>query len=143
MRYYTHNALFPLDRENRDLNLLYKKKRFTPVLILCGNAVVWIIILKAFLRFLTPSLLRPVKIRAEKCMAVPQKQHIFRSYNTSTVSAMYFDENPFTCQCEKEKEKAEGFQISHFYWSFSSDIMAVKGFCLLLLLFCCCCCCCC
>ena len=25
------------------------------------------------------------------------------------------------------KKKAEGFQILHFYWSFSNDIMAVKG----------------
>ena len=29
-----------------------------------------------------------------------------------------------TCQCEK---KAEGFQISLFYWLFSKDVMAVKG----------------
>ena len=40
---------------------------------------------------------------------------------------MRFNENPFTYQCKKEDKKAEGFQISHFYWSFSSDIMAVKG----------------
>ena len=47
--------------------------------------------------------------------------------NTSTFNDMPFDENLFTCQCEKKtKTKAEGFQISHFYWSFSSEIMAVK-----------------
>ena len=40
---------------------------------------------------------------------------------------MRFDEIPFTSQCEKEDRKAEGFQISHFYGSFSNDIMAVKG----------------
>ena len=40
---------------------------------------------------------------------------------------MHFDEDPFTCQCEKEDKKAYGFQILHFYWSFSSDLMAVKG----------------
>ena len=40
---------------------------------------------------------------------------------------MHFDENPFTCQCEKEDKKAEGFQILHFYWLFSSDIVAVTG----------------
>ena len=53
---------------------------------------------------------------------------------------MRFDENPFTChcehasanmplrtcQCEKEDKKVEGFQISHFYWFFLSDVMAVK-----------------
>ena len=33
-----------------------------------------------------------------------------------------FDENPFTCQCEKEDRTAEGFKISQFDWSFSSDI---------------------
>ena len=33
----------------------------------------------------------------------------------------------FTCRCEKEDKKAEGFQIWNFYWSFSSAIMAVKA----------------
>jgi len=42
-------------------------------------------------------------------------------------SAVRFDENPFTCQCENEDKKAKGFQISYFYWSFLSYIMAVKG----------------
>ena len=28
---------------------------------------------------------------------------------------------------EEEEKKAYGFQISHFYGSFSNDIMAVKG----------------
>ena len=43
----------------------------------------------------------------------------FQSYNTSTLSGMRFDENPFMCLCGKEDKKAEGFQISHFYGSFS------------------------
>ena len=34
------------------------------------------------------------------------KQYIFRSYDTSTVNAMRFEENPFTCQSENENEKA-------------------------------------
>ena len=55
------------------------------------------------------------------------KQYIFQSYNASTLNALNFDKNPFTCQCETEDKKAEGFQISHFYWPFSSDIVAVKG----------------
>ena len=54
------------------------------------------------------------------------KQYIFRSCNTSTFSAVRLDENPFTCQCEKESKMAPGFQISHFYWSFSRDFRAVK-----------------
>ena len=40
---------------------------------------------------------------------------------------MRFDASPFTRQCKKEDRKAEGFQILHFYWPFSSDITAVKG----------------
>ena len=35
--------------------------------------------------------------------------------------------NYFTCQCETEGRNCYGFQILHFYWSFSSDTMAVKG----------------
>ena len=54
------------------------------------------------------------------------KQYIFRSCNTSTFSAVRLDENPFTCQCEKESKTAPGFQILHFYWSFSRDFRAVK-----------------
>ena len=57
------------------------------------------------------------------------KQYVFQSYgyNTSTFNAMSLDENPFTCQCEKDGKNAKGFQISQFYWWCSSDIMAVKG----------------
>ena len=60
----------------------------------------------------------------------PRKQSVFRLYVTSTLNAMRFDENPFTCRCEKEKKKkkkkrrrkkkkrginkAKGFRISHF-----------------------------
>ena len=40
---------------------------------------------------------------------------------------MRFDDNPFTCQSEKEDKKAEGSQIWHCSGSFSNDIMAVKG----------------
>ena len=53
------------------------------------------------------------------------KQYIFRSYNTSIFNSA-FDEDPFTCQCEKEDKKAEGFEILHFYGSFSNGSMAVK-----------------
>ena len=44
---------------------------------------------------------------------------------TSTLNAMCIDENPFTCQCEKEDKRAERFQILHYYGSFLKD-MAVK-----------------
>ena len=52
--------------------------------------------------------------------------HIF---STSTFNAIRFDENPFTCQCEKEDKNAlkKWFQNWPFCWSFPSDIMAVKG----------------
>ena len=39
---------------------------------------------------------------------------------------MRFDQNPFTCQCKKRKQKSLRVQISHFQSSFLSDIMAVK-----------------
>ena len=55
------------------------------------------------------------------------KLYIFQSHKASTFEAMHFDEDPFTCQCKNENKKAQEFQISHFYWLFSSDIMAVKG----------------
>ena len=55
------------------------------------------------------------------------KQYIFRSYNPSAFKAMRFDNNSFICQCEKENRKDYGFQISHYYWSFSSEIIAMKG----------------
>ena len=55
------------------------------------------------------------------------KQYIFLSYNTSAFSAIRSDENPFRCQCGKEKNKAYGFNILHLYWSFLCEIMAVKG----------------
>ena len=51
------------------------------------------------------------------------KQSIFRSYNTSTFSAKRFDEN---ASAKKGDKKAQWFQILHFYWLFSSDIMPVK-----------------
>jgi len=40
---------------------------------------------------------------------------------------MHFAENPFTCQCVKERKK--GLRVSNFVllWSFSIGIMAVKG----------------
>ena len=34
------------------------------------------------------------------------QMYIFRSYNTSTLNALRFDENSFQCQCEKEDKKA-------------------------------------
>ena len=54
------------------------------------------------------------------------KQYVCRSCNTPSVKAMRFDDNLSTCQCEKEDKKAERFQISHLYSSFSSVFMAVK-----------------
>ena len=52
-------------------------------------------------------------------------QCIYSGPITSTFSAIRFDENLFTCRRKKEDRKA--FQISHFYWLFLSDIVAVKG----------------
>ena len=58
-------------------------------------------------------------LRAERCTDTRA--------NSIFSGPMCFDENPFTCQCEKGNKKAEGFQISHFYRSFSNEIMEVKG----------------
>ena len=93
-------------------------------------------------QLLTPSLPQPVTFPGWKLQGRAFKQYIFRSHNESAFSAMrchenanastfngvLFDENPFTCQSEKENKKAYGFQTSPFYWSFSSDITAVMGF---------------
>ena len=46
---------------------------------------------------------------------------------TPTFKSMCFEENPSMCQCENEDRKSQGFQILRFYWSFSTDIMAVMG----------------
>ena len=56
------------------------------------------------------------------CTNVQVKQCIFRSFNQAAFDARRFNENLFTYQCEKEDKKAEGFQISHFYWSFSVHV---------------------
>ena len=77
---------------------------------------------------LTPSLPQPVNISGLKdARTHMQTVYIFRSYNTSTFNAMRLDKNTLKCQYIKEDKKAERFQISHFYWSFSNDSMAVKG----------------
>ena len=53
--------------------------------------------------------------------------------NTSNFNVMHFYEIPFTCQCKKENR----FQIPHFCWSFSHDIIAVKGMWWCFFWFCC------
>ena len=52
---------------------------------------------------------------------------IFSDPVTSTCNAKRSDENPFPYNAKKEDRKAKWFQILHFYWSFSSGIMAVMG----------------
>ena len=88
-----------------------------------------------YISTLTPSLPQPVNFPGSKKYGRACKQYIFRFYNTSIFSAICFDEDHFTYQSEKESERAEGFQISYFYWSFSSDTMAVNGLIPLLLQF--------
>ena len=53
-------------------------------------------------------------------------QSIFSGPITSVLNAMRFNGDLFTCQCDEEDKKAEGFQISNCYCSFSSDVVAVK-----------------
>ena len=45
----------------------------------------------------------------------------------SALNALRFCDYPFTCHYNIENKNAEGFKIPHCRWSFSSDIMAVKG----------------
>ena len=75
---------------------------------------------------LTPSLPHSVKVPGWRMHGRACKQYIFRFYNTSMFSAMRFDGDAFICQCDKEDKEASGFKMSHFYWSFTSDITAVK-----------------
>jgi len=55
------------------------------------------------------------------------KQYIFRSCNIYFQCYAFSCENPFTCQSKKVAKKVQGFQISHFYGSFSNETMAVMG----------------
>ena len=66
--------------------------------------------------------------RAEKCPHKPAKQYSFRSYN-KLMCFLYVCllTEILSCQCEKANKKTYEFQISHFYWPFSSDSMSVKG----------------
>ena len=50
------------------------------------------------------------------------RQYIWWSYNKSAVNTV-----PFDSALAKGAKKPWWFQIWHFYWLFSSDIMAVKG----------------
>ena len=72
-------------------------------------------------------MLNPFTVTACKISGLNGANSIFSGPVTAIFNAVRFDETPFTCQYEKEDKKTEGFQISHFYGSFSSDIMAVKG----------------
>ena len=53
-------------------------------------------------------------------------QYIFRSYNIYFQCYVLWWKS-FHMTVRKKDKNAEGFQISHFYWLFSSDTMAVKG----------------
>ena len=55
------------------------------------------------------------------------KKCIFHSYNIY-FECFVFRWKSFHMTSVKNKDRnSDGFQILHFYWSFSSDIMAVKG----------------
>ena len=91
---------------------------------LCRNKLVFVAIKHVFCH--DKSMLVATKRCGDKHANSIFCGHIF---STSTFNAMSFDENPFTCQCEKEDKNAfkKWFQIWPFCWSFPSDIMAVKG----------------
>ena len=62
---------------------------------------------------------------AERCMDEPA-HGIVSGPIPAILNAMRFNGDPFTCHCDEEDKKTYGFQISHFYCSFSTDVMAVK-----------------
>ena len=64
--------------------------------------------------------------RAKRCTDA-HANSILSTPVTSTFSAVRFDENPFTCQREKEDRNSYGFELLHCYWSLSSDNVEVKG----------------
>ena len=56
------------------------------------------------------------------------KQYTCRSYNISISNAMRFDKKSFYMPAWNRNKNADGFQISHFDRSFSTDIVAVERF---------------
>ena len=56
-----------------------------------------------------------------RCTDAPANSIVSGPVNSGTLNAMCFDKTPFTSQFEAEDRRAERFQISLFYWSFSSD----------------------
>ena len=72
---------------------------------LVQTGIIYATKLTSFLASLTPSLSRPVQFLGWKMHRRTCKQYIFQSYNTSTFKAMHYDENPLTCQYEKEDKK--------------------------------------
>ena len=90
--------------------------------IIPGDAYVYILLCSEINPFIAPA----CKDSGLKDALTRLQTVCFRSYSTSICNAVRFDESPFTCQCEEEDKKAEGFQVSHFYGLSSNDIMAVK-----------------
>ena len=56
-----------------------------------------------------------------------QANSIFSGPITSIFNSMLFDGDPFAYHCNNNNKKVYGFQISHFYGSFSNDTTAMKG----------------
>ena len=56
------------------------------------------------------------------------KSIVLGFYNKSNFNIVHFEKKSFHILMRKRKQKGLRIQISHFYWSFSSGIMAVKEF---------------
>ena len=76
---------------------------------------------------LFPSLPQPVKFPGWKMHGRACKQYIFRSYNTSTFSAVPFDESPFTWQCQKETKMLKSFKFRNFIGCFQVTSRQWRG----------------
>ena len=67
---------------------------------------VYLLTYVAHMRGLNPSLPQPIKCPGWKMHGATCKQYNIQSYVIPTFNANRFDENPFTCQCEKQHKKA-------------------------------------
>ena len=82
-------------------------------------------------RMLIPSLPSLLKFRAQSartCLRTVFFSFFFLAlYHTSTFNAMRFRENPFTCQCVKEKKRLKGFEFRTFKGHFQVTLRQWRG----------------
>ena len=63
----------------------------------------------------------------KNCKNMPAKSTLFWFYSKSNFNFIRFDKLFSQASEKKRNKKNKEFQISYFYWSFSSDVIAMKG----------------